>query len=794
MKILKKILLLILVLLILVALGVFLFINNQRPNYSEELKLPSIISQADIHYDKYGIPHIYADNYKDAYLALGYAHAKDRLWQIELMRRIMPGRLCEVFGKRSLKTDQFFRSLDQNISSRQAVKTFRAECPQPIQEKVDAYIEGINHFIKNGPTPIEYHLIGLEKTEYNLEDMYNIMGYMSFSFAVAHRSEPILTRILQEYGSEYMNDLNIQIDTSKTIINGYNAEQLNGLSMNVSNILDDLPVPQLVGSNSWVISSKKTTTDGAIFANDPHMRYGSPSVWYEAQLTVGDKSVYGNYVGGFPMPLIGNTNHHAIGLTMFANDDIDFYKEKINPEDSSQYWHIDQWKTIETKEDIIKVKDGEDYKIKLERTIHGPIVSKYTRDMPNDESIAMFWVYEKFPLKMVEACHQIIFSESVEEAAKGAAMVTAPGLNIMYGDIDGNIAWWASAKLPKRNVNANPKFILDGSTGEYDISEYYDFSDNPQSVNPPSGYVYSANNQSVSATGLAPWGYYQNEDRARRIRFLLDKEDQWDIDKTKEMITDITSINDAEITQNLLQYLDLATLESNQIKGAKILKSWDGKHALNSIAPSIYYKWLYHVLAYMMKDEVGENVDRFINLNVIKRSAADLINKPTSIWWDDISTDEKESPQDIVKKAYEKTITELESQLGTDINAWQWSKVHTLEHEHALGANDMLKPYFNVGPFPVEGGRGVINNYNFSYSGDGLYETSSGPSCRRVINLNDIEGDNWSILPTGQSGNRWSPHYRDQAEMYVKGEFRKQLMNQEEIVKQAVNHTVLKPE
>lgn len=793
MKILKRIFLFLLVLLLLAAVGVFLFLQNQKPDYSETLSIASINNRADIYYDRYGIPHIYADNHKDAYLALGYAHAKDRLWQIELMRRIIPGRLSEVFGARSLQTDQFFRSLDQSNNSKKAVETFRAECPKYIQDKVDAYIQGVNYFIEHGTTPIEYHLIGLEKTEYDLEDMYNIMGYMSFSFAVAHRSEPILTRLLQEYGSIYMDDLNIYIDTSKTTIKGYNDKQLNGMSMHISDILDNLPVPQLVGSNSWVISPQKTTTEGVIFANDPHMRYGSPSVWYEAQLTIGNQSVYGNYIGGFPMPLIGNTNHHAIGLTMFANDDIDFYREKINPKDSSQYWHIDQWKPIESKLDAIKVKNGEDYEIKLERTVHGPIVSKYTQGMQKNESVAMFWIYEKFPLKMVEACHQIIFSESVEEAAKGAAMVTAPGLNIMYGDVDGNIAWWASAKLPKRNENGNPKFILDGSTGEYDISEYYDFSENPQSVNPPSGYVYSANHQSISAAGLAPWGYYQAEDRGRRIKHLLEQDDQWDMDKTKTMITDITSMNDAEVTQRLLQYLDLSTLDPNQSKGVKILQTWDGKHDLNAVAPTIYYKWLYHVLVGMMKDEVGDQVDRFINLNVVKRSTADLIKKPSSPWWDNINTDKKESPQDVVRNAFDISIAELENQLGTNVDAWQWSKVHTLENEHALGANEMLRPYFNVGPFPVEGGRGVINNYNFSLSGDGLYEVSSGPSCRRVINLNDLEGDNWSILPTGQSGNRWSPHYQDQADMYVKGEFRKQLMKREEVIRKAVNHTQLSP-
>lgn len=792
MRFLKKSLSLLAILLIVLLICVFVFLQQQKPDYSETLKWDSISATVDVHYDSYGIPHIYAETHADAYQALGYVHAKDRLWQMELMKRIVPGRLCEMFGDRSLKTDLFFRALDQKSKTKMAVEQFNKECPEPIKKKILSYVKGVNKYIQNGPTPIEYRLLGLEKSEYTLEDMFNVMAYMSFSFAVAHRIEPALSRMLQEHGPAYMEDLNINIDTSKTLIEGYDAEQLLGMSKQIEDILDGLPVPQLVGSNSWVIGPQKSKTKGVLFANDPHMRYGSPSVWYEAQLTIGEETVYGNYIGGFPIPLIGNTKHHAIGLTMFANDDIDFYKEKINPEDSTQYWHIDQWKKFESREEVIKVKNGEDVVLQVQRSVHGPVVSKYTRGMSKQDAIAMYWIYDQFPNSVVEASHKIIFSETLAGVQEGAAMVTAPGINIMYGDVDGNIAWWAAAKLPKRNEGINPKFILDGSTGENDIVDYFDFSENPQAVNPTNGYVYSANNQSISASGNTPWGYFQPEDRARRIRYLLDRENAWDTDKVKEMILDVTSMNDVEVATSLLNYMDVQDLSDHKKEALAILKDWDGAHELDAIAPTIYYKWVYHTLARMMHDEVGEDVRSFMNLNVVKRSIPDIIANANSVWWDDLGTVEKESAQDIVKNAFDQTIAELENQLGGNFADWQWSKVHTLEHGHALGANEMIRPYFNVGPFPVPGGRAVINNYNFGLSGDGTYETSSGPSCRRVINMNDLEGDNWSILPTGQSGNRWSPHYQDQAEMYVKGEFRRQLMDKEDVLEQSVGQTVIK--
>jgi len=194
----------------------------------------------------------------------------------------------------------------------------------------------------------------------------------------------------------------------------------------------------------------------------------------------------------------------------------------------------------------------------------------------------------------------------------------------------------------------------------------------------------------------------------------------------------------------------------------------------------------------MMHDELGDRWGTFNGTHVMKRSIQPLLANQSTVWWDDTNTTERESRSDIIGMALALTIDELEDQLGPDMTEWQWGRVHTLEHAHAFDANASLRGYFNVGPYEVPGATEVINNLQFETSADGTYEVKAGPSTRRVIDMSDLENDSWSILPTGQSGNVMSPHYKDQAAMYVNGQFRKQLMNKEEIIASQKYHTVIK--
>jgi penicillin amidase len=222
-----------------------------------------------------------------------------------------------------------------------------------------------------------------------------------------------------------------------------------------------------------------------------------------------------------------------------------------------------------------------------------------------------------------------------------------------------------------------------------------------------------------------------------------------------------------------------------------VLQLWDGSNTTDNVAPTIYNKWIYLYLKNTFEDELGEKLfTQLMSTHLIKRTIADLIKNDTAVWWDNISTENiKETRKDILSKSLTEAVALLEKQLGKDIKDWNWGKVHTLEHGHPLGTIAALKKYFNVGPFPIKGAREVIDNRGYDYNDTGLYKVTAGPSTRRIIDFSDIE-NSISILPTGQSGNPFSKHYKDQTEMYNNGEFRKMKLNKEEIINSSTKLTI----
>ena len=782
MRILKKILLIISVLIVLVLIGGWMYFNNLKPDYSGEISLSNMESETTVYFDDYGIPHIYAQNQYDATTALGYVHAQDRLWQMELMRRIAPGRLSEIFGKDMLKNDQFFVSLGIEEASKKSIK--KLDKNGEVYKLATAYLNGVNQFIENGPTPIEFTLVGIEKKPYQLNDIYNILGYMSFSFAMAQKTDPLLSVIQEKLGDAYIKELNINIDPNTTLIKNSkkNIDNFTAMVASVNEIMENSPIPPFIGSNSWVVSPNKTTTGKVIFANDPHIAYSQPSAWYEAHIVTPGYEMYGYHLAGVPFPLLGHNRNYAYGLTMFENDDLDFYKEENDPADSTKYKTPNGFETYKTVTKTIKVKDAEDVIITVRSSRHGPIMNDAIDAIAETEPVAMSWVYTKFDVEILEALYTISRATEMKDVKKGASMIHAPGLNIMYGDAEGNVAWWASGKLYKHNPNVNTKFILNGASGYDDPIEYLDFSSNPMAENPPWTYVYSDNNQPDSIAGMLYPGYYLSEDRAKRIVQLLEPKNNWNKQSMSAMINDVTSSVSPSIIKEFTEIMDYGSFSKNEQHAIDVLQLWDGSNNDDNIAPTIYNKWIYLYLKNTFEDELGDKLfTQFLATHLSKRVIADQIKKDSSIWWDDITTKNKtESKKEILSKSLVEAVSFLENQLGTDIKAWNWGKVHTLEHNHPLGKIAALKKYFNVGPFAINGAREVINNRGFDYNDSGLYNVNAGPSTRRIIDFSDIE-NSISILPTGESGNPFSKHYKDQAEMYNKGEFRKMKINEEEI-------------
>ncbi|MBB4801313.1 penicillin amidase [Flavobacterium nitrogenifigens] len=794
MRIIKKILLVLVVVIALLAIGLCAYIFHLKPKYEGELKLKNLEKETTVYFDDFGVPHIYADSEKDAMTALGYVHAQERLWQMELLRRIAPGRLSEIFGGVALKNDKFFAGIGIEEASTKAIA--KLDKNSESYKLTQAYLDGINQYLEEGVTPIEFTLVGVKKQKFTINDVYNIFGYMSFSFAMAQKTDPLLTDIKNKYGVAYLKDLGIdgEFNNTRIRISKEKTEEYTEISKSISAMLDQSPIPPFVGSNSWVVGPQKSKTGKVIFANDPHIGFSQPATWYEAHIVTPKHELYGCYLAGTPFPLLAHNRDYAYGLTMFENDDIDFYQEKNKDGDVSQYQTPTGFSKYEIRKKTIKVKDSSDVVMTFKITRHGPIMNDLMERLEKKNPIAMSWTYTREPIQILDAAYGLSHAKSIADFKKSVSLIAAPGLNVMYGDAKGNVGWWASGKLYRHNEGVNTHLILEGSSGKDDITKFLDFEQNPSAENPKWGYVYSANNQPEAIdNGFLYPGYYLPEDRAKRISGILDAKSDWDKGAISKMIYDNTSDVAVGVIKDLISSLDEKSLSNKEKEVITVLKSWKGTTNLEDVAPTIYNKWIYLYMKNTFEDEMGkENFGLFTGISLGKQVIANQIKNENSVWWDNIKTKNiKETRKDIVSKSFHDAVAALQNQLGENISDWKWGKVHTVEHEHPLGKVAALRGLFNVGPFDSPGSNEVINNLFFGFNEEGKYYTKGGPSTRRIVDFADVE-NSWSILPTGQSGNPFSKHYDDQAEMYNAGKFRKMKLNKDEIVKTSTK-LVLKP-
>lgn len=782
MKLVKKILLIILSLIVLIVIVAASYMQYSKPKYEGELTLNNISKETTVYFDEYGIPHIYADNQKDAMTTLGYVHAQDRLWQMELMRRIAPGRLSEIFGNKALKTDQFFAGIGIDENSAKAV----AQLDKNSQTYIlaEAYLDGINQYIDNGTTPVEIKLLGIEQEKFTLKDVYNIFGFMSFSFAMAQKTDPLLTDIRDRFGMEYLKDFGIQGELGTQQLQSFQGKykEYSEISKSVASLLETSPVPAFIGSNSWVIGAEKTKNGKVILANDPHIMYSQPGTWYEAHIVCPDYEMYGYYIAGTPFPLLGHNHDYAYGLTMFENDDVDFFQEEENPNDAKQYKTSEGFKNYTYQQKIIKVKDSADVKLNVKTSQHGPIITGLLDGLKTDKSVAMHWIYTQQKNQILDAVYALSHAKNLESFHKSIALIHAPGLNIMYGDAKGNIAWITSGKLYKVDKSVNTNFILNGANGIDDKKEFLPFAKNPQAINPPWHYVYSANNQPSAIDGYLYPGYYLPKDRATRIDGLLHPKNNWTKEDVSKMIVDNISATAQTIVGNMTKALNVTDFSNNEKQALNVLKDWKATHELNDVEPSIYNKWLYFYLKNTLEDEFGEeNFKLLLSTHIVKQMIEAQTQNANSPWWDNINTkDKKETQSEILTKSFKEAIASLENQLGSNVLQWNWSKVHQVEFQHPIGKVKVFSKFFNVGPFPISGSNEVINNQLFLYTDEAQVTVKGGPSTRRIIDFSDIENC-LSVLPTGQSGNPMSEHYSDQTELFVNGKFRKMKLNKKEI-------------
>lgn len=765
-------------------MSIVVFLQFKKPNYETNIELSQLTKSTTTYIDNYGIPHIYAENELDAQRTLGYIHAQERLWQMELMRRIAPGKLSEIFGTVMLKNDLFFATSGIEESAIKAIANL--DTNSETYKLTMSYLDGINQYIDEGTMPVEFSLLGITPEKYSLKDVYNTFGFMSFSFAMAQKTDPLLTDIRDSLGMKYLSDFGIKGEFGTEQLKSFKGKTSDfvQISKSIASLLDNSPVPAFIGSNSWVIGGNKTKSGKVIFANDPHIMFAQPGTWFEAHIVTPKYEMYGYYLAATPFPLLGHNRQYAYGLTMFENDDLDLFEEKENSDNSKEYLTIKGYKNFEFHQKTINVKDSAAVVINFKKSIHGPIISDVLMGVTKSKPIAMSWIYTQEKNQILEAVYSLSHAKNLEDFHAKIELIHAPGLNIMFGDNKNNIAWITSGKLYKLDKSVNPNFILSGSNSIDDKKEFLPFSDNPYAINPPWHYVYSSNNQTAAINGYLYPGYYLPKDRAMRIDALLSSKNDWTRNDVAQMINDNISSTAPETVSNWIASLDQKQLSEIEKNAIIQLKKWNGSSNLNDVATTIYNKWIYYYLKNTFEDELGEEKFKlFLGTHIMKQVISEQSKNEQSVWWDDVTTKEKkEARSEILTVAFKETIQNLEGYFGTNINSWNWSKAHTVEYKHPLGEVKLLSSFFNVGPFEVPGANEVINNLMYSYTNEKINQVKAGPSTRRIIDFSDVE-NSVSILPTGNSGNPMSKHYNDQAEMYVQGKFRKMLLNKKEIQK-----------
>lgn len=782
-----------------------------KPVYNGTRKLSGLQQKVTVYFDDYGIPHIYGESETDVYRALGYVHAQERLFQMEMLRRLSSGRLAEVFGNKLLSVDRFFRMLGFNVRTAQSEKDL-LEDHSPLAEAAKAYVDGINQFIQRGKLPVEFRLLRIRKELFTVKDIFLIADYMTLNFQMAFRTDPLLSLMKKKLGEQYLKDLGISqvpfepdtilmVDTMTTrdtsqILNSSEDMESSAVSSLMDQLDQLLPFKAWSGSNAWVLGKEKSRSGKILFENDTHTGHQQPAIWYEAHLNYPGMNFYGNFIAGFPFAPLGHTDHHTWGLTIFENDDLDFYSEHVSKADSNLYYHDGEWKKMTLRKEIIQVKDSAEFTQWIRETVHGPVCSDVTDEYKSITSrpVSACWTFLKFPDNLTEVSYNFSHAKNINEFRSAVSELIAPGLNVLYGDSSDNYAWWAAGRLVKRPIHVNSLYIQDG-TGSNDWLGYYSFDVNPHSINPEAGFVYSANQPPDPFSENNYPGYYLPQDRAIRIRQLLNNQKQFSINEMMKIASDVTNPVAAELANFIADAIEpVVALKSGIHQQAlHILRYWNGNHSMNQVAPVIYYRCLYHSIHSAWADETGEKeFELFLKTHSEKNALKPFFQNDSSLWWDNISTPEKETKSIIITGAFEKTITELISQLGPDPDLWKWGKVHSVEFENVVGKKKPLNKLFNIGPFSTAGGIETINQQSFPLNDEKIFKVNHGPSLRRLLDFSNPD-NGLSINPTGQSGNFMSNHYSDQTDMYVGSRFRKEMMNEKEIKTKCKNKLVFNP-
>jgi penicillin amidase len=823
------------------------YLRRSLPQIDGTMTVPGLSAPIDIVRDADAIPHILATNKPDALFGLGYVHAQDRLWQMELQRRIGFGRLSQVLGAAALPQDRFLRTVGFGRAAKSAWET----TPDWAKQQINAYLAGVNAFIAGhhgAGLPPEFTLLRFEPEPFTGPDVLAWVKMMAWDLSANYAFELLRHDLANAVGAERMAQLmppyavrGLSItegpgwsggpgestgsgQTSQSFTSQPSdpshlsypshptypalAALVRGLSGGDATVREFLlggVRAEAIGSNNWVVDGTLTASGKPLLANDPHLGARLPSTWYLAHVTGGDFEIIGATLPGAPAVALGRNRFVAWGATNVAADVEDLYRERIDATGRLVEFRGAQ-EPIAIVPETIHVKGGADVLLDVRITRHGPIVSDAlnannaeSRDPgprpPALEPLAFRWTALDRNDTTVLSFLRLNEARNWPEFTGALRDFVTPSQNFVYADVDGHIGYYAPGRIPIR-ASGDGSMPADGWSGAAEWTGWIPFDELPHLYDPPTHVIVTANHRPAPASYAHQLGLEWPEPyRAQRIFELIgsfrDKPDhRFTPDDFARIQADTVSLHARTVLPLLLSHVQATTPADRQ--ALDLLRRWDFDARGDSAAAAIFAAWFQHLAPAIVEDDLGTLLgDRYKDrYSYVTRFIVHTLTVDDAAWCDDVRTPQRETCADAVTLALRQGVADLEQRLGSDISRWRWDAVHHAVFPHqGLDAVGALRPILS---------RSVPNGGDWSTVNVGAvatehpYEQRNVPGYREIIDLSPAN-DSRFVDAVGESGHFLSKHYDDFQRDWHDVRHRKMRMSPADIESGAIGHLRLMP-
>lgn len=778
---------------------IYCYLRSSVPGHEASVALPSLQGPVTLYRGDGGVARLKAGNLKDAYMALGYLHAQDRLWQMEYKKRLGRGELSEVFGRKALDTDKYMLTLGLYDSAMQAVKMLTSE----ERSLLNAYVVGVNAWIKRvNVLPLEFYITGTRPRLWTLADSLLQIKLLSLELSGNYQQELEYNLVSKKAGRLYAElllhedgDLATDYYSSDASQSPENNSSVGkpcckgaGEILTMLESLRNLYIfgGEMLGSNAWVVAGKYTASGKPVLAADPHLRNQIPSVWYLAEFDTPGQTLAGATVPGLPLFIFGSNRHIAWGITNIAADVQDLYLERFDEADASRYAVDGHWEPIAVTEHRIKVKpdfpaflrsENKPFRWLARSTRHGPLI---TDVMGSDvQPMALSWVTLRADDRSYHAFSEINRAQNAGEFKNALESLVSPVLNFVYADQNNNIGMQIAGAVPVRN-KGDGKHPVPGWTSEYDWKQLLHASQLPGVENPSSGVVVSANNQFYDQSfQYLISNSWKPSFRAERIEQLVTQMTQAEGPISAKSFAAVQGDQLDMFARSVVPLAIMLEAETErQQEALDYLKNWDYSTSVDSVGATIFINWMRHYASHLVNDELKGSLLYFDRANqldllsqvvrprLIKESFANMALPVCDI----LSTQNQERCADVALMALTDTIEELERFSGSNMKRWSWGSLHKTENVHpAFTQSNFLKLLFDR-DIPSGGSEFTINMSGSLFSKDDGYTQIIGPTYRQIIDLGNMN-ESLFMSNTGQSGNVLSPEYDSYMKMHYRMDY-----------------------